>query len=342
MAGNRTIARWNEPVRHPCAWRGDDVRATGDYALTLDDEEIADIDRVLGGLGDRVAAWETLRRRDFPFEALATRLERVVEELDRGRGFVLLRGIPVERYSPDQCKAIYWGLGTHLGVEVVRQSAQGELIGDIVDLGLTYGPDVRGYKTTAALRPHADPTDYVGLFCIGQAKRGGESTIASSMAVFNEMLATAPELLAPLFRGFHTNLRGEADHVAAVTPARTPAYSVSDGILSCNVNPRTVVTAPAKTGIPLTELELEAVRTFAELAARPDLRLDMDLRPGDVQFVNNYVTLHARSEYVDDPAAGFKRHLYRLWLNTHRRPLHPDVAWRRDPFMRGDAVSTLE
>ncbi len=47
-----------------------------------------------------------------------------------------------------------------------------------------------------------------------------------------------------------------------------------------------------------------------------DNRVEMTLRPGEMQFVNNYHVLHARRAYVDDAAAGRVRWLKRLWLAT--------------------------
>ena len=38
-------------------------------------------------------------------------------------------------------------------------------------------------------------------------------------------------------------------------------------------------------------------------------------RRGDVQFLNNWVTLHSRRAYEDWPEAARKRHLLRLWLS---------------------------
>ena len=59
-------------------------------------------------------------------------------ELEHGRGIVLWRGLPVERYSDDQLRRLYWGLGTHLG-QARYQNAHGELIGEVRDEVRLYG-----------------------------------------------------------------------------------------------------------------------------------------------------------------------------------------------------------
>jgi len=64
----------------------------------------------------------------------------------------------------------------------------------------------------------------------------------------------------------------------------------------------------------LTALERAALDYLDELTERPDLRLDMDLEPGDMQLCNNYTILHSRTEFRDGPEPHQQRHLLRLWL----------------------------
>jgi Taurine catabolism dioxygenase TauD, TfdA family len=68
----------------------------------------------------------------------------------------------------------------------------------------------------------------------------------------------------------------------------------------------------------LTTFEKAALDYLDELTKRPDLRLDMDLELGDIQFINNYTTLHSRTGFVDGPEPHQKRHMLRLWLKFPR------------------------
>ena len=52
------------------------------------------------------------------------------------------------------------------------------------------------------------------------------------------------------------------------------------------------------------------------MADDPDNHVLMELRPGDIQFINNFHVLHGRTAYEDDRACGQIRHLKRLWLET--------------------------
>jgi hypothetical protein len=58
---------------------------------------------------------------------------------------------------------------------------------------------------------------------------------------------------------------------------------------------------------------------YNEIASSPDLYLDMDLQPGDIQLLSNHTVLHARTDYEDFPESERKRHLLRLWISLPAR-----------------------
>ena len=62
-----------------------------------------------------------------------------------------------------------------------------------------------------------------------------------------------------------------------------------------------------------TAAERELMDLYEAIANDPELYLDMDLEPGDIQLISNHTTLHARTAYEDDPE--HRRHLLRLWLS---------------------------
>jgi len=333
----------SEPVNTPAAWLAGDFAGRDDWIDHLGADEIADLDRALARLQQRGLPWPDFGRDDFALPVLGPRLARVLAEIRSGRGFALLRGIPVRRYAPDQLRSIYWGVGQHLG-QVISQNARGDLIGDVTDTGASYrDPNVRGYTTRADLRPHCDSADVVGLFCLRAAKSGGMSSIASSMSIYNAILRDHPHYLPPLYAGFHYDLRGEGATGRAneVTRHRVPVFSWFKGHLSCRYNPRTIESAPRRTGVPLTPLQLEAVRHIERLALDPVFRFDMQLQEGDIQLIDNFSVLHSRTEYVDHDDPTEKRLLLRLWLNIHDgRELAPDFADRYNTGQRGGVAAT--
>ena len=332
-----------EPITTSAAWLAADYRHRTDWIDRLTPAEIEDLDLALGRVAAQGRTWPDFNREDFALPVLGPRLARALAEIRSGRGFVLLRGIPVRRYLPEQLRTLYWGLAQHLG-RVISQNARGDLIGDVRDTGADYrNPDVRGYTTRADLRPHCDSADVVGLFCLRAARSGGLSSIASSMSIYNAILREHPEDLLPLYEGFHYDLRGEGATGRAdeVTRNRVPVYSWYKGHLSCRFNPRTIESAPIRTSVPLSAEQLAAVRRIEALALDPRYRLDMQLEEGDLQLIDNYSVLHSRTEYVDHEDPSEKRHLLRLWLNIpDGRELAPHFAERYNTGQRGGVAAT--
>jgi hypothetical protein len=325
------------------AWLAADYAGRDDWIDRLSDAEIADLDAALVRLESRALHWPDFGLDDFELPVLGPRLARVLRELRSGRGFVVLRGIPVRRYTGQQLRSIYWGIGQHLG-QVISQNAKGDLIGDVTDTGANYrDPSVRGYLTRADLRPHCDSADLVGLFCLRTAKSGGLSSIASSISIYNSILRERRQFLAPLYEGFQYDLRGEGitGRADEVTRNRVPVYSWYKGHLSCRFNPRTIESAPIRTGIPLTPLQADAVRYVERLALDPKFRLDMQLQEGDIQLLDNHSVLHSRTEYVDHDDPAEKRLLLRLWLHVRDgRELAANFAERYNTGQRGGVAVT--
>ena len=73
------------------------------------------------------------------------------------------------------------------------------------------------------------------------------------------------------------------------------------------------------TAPPLTERHHQLLDCIDSYAQSPELCLPMDFRPGDIQWLNNHVTLHSRTAYIDWDTPEQKRWLLRLWLNLHQR-----------------------
>lgn len=313
-----------EPIAGPVAWSGRDFKRDSAWITAVPRaavNELADAARAALARGIPV---EALRRADFPLPGCAGLLSGLAHELERGRGFALLRGLPVDRVEPDVLAAMYWGIGTHLGT-AIAQNARGELLGHVRDEGLTLdNPLARGYQTRVAQSLHVDRSDIVGLLCRRKARAGGLSRVVSSMRIYNDMLARTPWLLGVLYKVFAIDMRGEQRPGEPEVYYR-PVFSYHCGVLSCGCNYTYIRDGQNKIGQPLSAVETEALDTFYAVAE--EHVLTMDLEPGDVQFLNNYVMLHDRTGYDDYDEPDRKRHMVRLWLNVEsRRPLAPEFG----------------
>jgi hypothetical protein len=305
---------WTQPITGPKAWRGADLSRDPSWVETLTAEELADVDRALGIAKATGRPLIELQREDFPLPVARPRLQRVLEEIHAGRGFVVLRGLPVRQYADEDVGLILWGLGRYLG-SPLYQNPRGELLGHVYDHGRTYGDiDVRGYETNAYLPYHTDGCDLVGLLCLRAGLEGGLSSIVSSVTVHNEILAHHPEYLGLLYNGFYYIRREEALSASGVSDRPVPVFGCRDGVVSCRYIRNQINAGAVKRGVPLTAIERAALDHLDETTRRADLRLDMDLRPGDIQLCNNYTVLHSRTGFVDGPEPHQKRHMLRLWL----------------------------
>ncbi len=338
-------ARLDGPVRDRSAWRGADFAADDSWIYRLSQSEVDDLDAALARVIEAGLPPLEFTRDAFPLPVFGAGLAGILEELENGRGFALLRGIPVERYDEPSLYRLYWGIAVHLG-DMISQNAKGDLIGRVEDQGVDISSvNARGYTTNAELHPHNDSSDIVGLLCVRTAKEGGESMIASAMAIYNEILASHPEYLDALYTGFHYDVRGEGvtGQSNEVTRNRVPVFSYFDGRLSCRFNKRAIETAATKMGQPLTALEQAAIDTVARLTLDPAMRLGIWFQPGDMQLLNNHMVLHARSGFIDWPERDRRRLLLRLWVNRRDgegRQLAPDFATRYNTgFRQGVAVA---
>src|SRR5579871_812401 len=191
------------------AWYGLDVAAQTNWIESLSPIEIADMERAAQQLARTEIAWQTLRPEDFPLPTLARRLPAILDEVLAGRGFVLLRGLPVERWGRRLSAIAFLGLGLHWG-SLRSQNARGHLLGHVKDLGLSSrDPNVRIYQTRERQGFHTDSCDVVALLCLRPARSGGLSSLVSSVTLYNEIRKRRPDLARVMFEPIETDRRGE-------------------------------------------------------------------------------------------------------------------------------------
>jgi hypothetical protein len=312
-------------IEGPSAWRGPELAQRSDWLEHLDEREIAEIDAAVATFMRSGAGYGTLRPATFVLPTLGPRLVRMLEHLIAGRGFVQVRGFPVERYSIQEIAAAYLGIGSYLG-SFRSQNAKGHLLGHVQDIGADITqPNVRYYQTNKALEYHTDSCDIVGLMCLKTARTGGESRIVSSVSLYNEMMARRPDLAEALFHAYPTDRRGEIPE-GQQPWFDMPVFNWHDGLLTTIYVGQYI--RSAQTNFPqarrLTAIELEALDFLDALTNDPALNLQIQFRPGDMQFLHNHQILHARTDFEDWPQPERKRHLLRLWLSPRNGRALPD------------------
>jgi hypothetical protein len=320
------------------AWYGPEMAKRTDWLMALSPAEIDEIEIAARTLAARGADIAAISASDFPLPTLAARLKaRVEAEVLNGRGFLLLRGLPVGRWTMREAATAFYGLGVHLG-SPRSQNAKGHVLGHVRDLGLDVkDPNVRIYQTHERQTYHTDSCDIVGLLCLKTARSGGLSALVSSTTIFNEMRRRRPDLLRLLFEPIATDRRGEVP--SGQKPYfEIPVFNWHRGFLSAIYQRQYIDSAQRFADAPrLGPRQIEALDMFDALANDPALHLFMEFKPGDVQLVHNHTLLHDRTAFVDWPEPERRRHLLRLWLAASgARPLPEIFAQRYGSVTVGD------
>lgn len=317
-----------QPVTGPAVWTAAEMKARTDWLYHLSEADIAELEAAETAFSAGGHDLLAIGRDNFPLRDFGASLKRIRHDVLHGRGFVQLRGLPVERYTRARAAVIYMGIGAHLGDAMVSQNYKGHVLGHILNIGESRAnPNQRGPYSKEALPYHCDACDIVGLLCLTTAKSGGESSLVSSGQMYNELLAQRPDLVEPLTQPVHRDRRGE------VPPGKEPWYAIPvlnfhDGMLSVSIEPTYSGSVHRHFDKdPVTPAQHEGIAVLQALAHQG--RLDIAFEPGDMQFLNNFTVMHSRQAFEDFPGAERRRHLLRLWLVCDDARDVPDAFWDR-------------
>lgn len=309
------------PVVDPADWKGSDLDKNRRWMFQLDERDVsqllsvaADVRRIIGNDPNGLIK---LPAEVFRFGAFAEKIAAIRRELKDGLGAALIRGLPLAEMELIDAAAIYWGIGRHLG-DATSNNPEGDLLGHVTDLGKTQkDPLSRGYQTREEMSFHCDQCTVVGLLCVRTPKSGGISKISSSVALYNEMLRRSPESAMVMTEPFCWTKHGE------MNPGErgyyeSPVFNFPDRMLCTSYGPTHIRKGHELAEAPdMTHAQREAIELAKRIAEEQHYAMELQL--GDMQFLNNLVALHTRTEYTDWPDPAKKRLLWRLWL------LAPDI-----------------
>ncbi len=328
-----------QPFQDASVWVRADLPATPRaWVHRLDVAQLAEIDAAIRKVEASGLPFERIAPEDFPLPLTAPLLAAARADLETGRGFSVLAGLPVRSYTYAQNVLACAGLSAHIG-RITDQSYSGKMLVDVKDQGTGYSPSSRGFNSAAKLLFHTDGACLTGLLALGEAAEGGRSVLVSAGAVHNQILAERPDLYEVLCRGFQHHRRGE--HAPGDNPVSPPipVFSWKNGLMHCLYDRNQSLWAQ-EAGVVMTQAQLDALDCMDAVMAREENQLHMDLQLGDFQFVNNFSVLHARGEFRDTPEK--TRHLLRIWLDA------PGSRWQgmttrelyvRSPALTADATS---
>ena len=322
---HREPAELMKPIVDPAAWYPDDIEGSDAWVYRMSDAETGDVLDAVAAVENRGLDLKDITRDDFPLPRFSEAVAEIRDELLDGRGFAIIKGLPVEGRSLFQTAAAFWGIGTYMG-RAISQNFKGHLLGHVQNLGGDINaPTGRGYNSPSELSFHADSSDLLSLCCLRTAKSGGRHRLCSSITTYNEILKRRPDLADQLSFRFYRTRRGEIPAGETEPWTRMPVVSVKDGYFAARGASSTIRRGQRLPGVPkLTPAQAEAIDMYQSVSG--EFALEIDFEPGDIYYVNNHVILHARSAYEDWPEPERRRHLFRLWLHTGgARPLDAEV-----------------
>ncbi len=306
-----------DPVDGATVWNAADIAERDDWRYELSAAELADIHEALEHAKATGKETTQLTREDFPLTVLEGPIARWMKALQRGAGFINVKGLPTDRYDDDELAVIHWGIGTHMGTGV-SQNAAGDLLSHIRDVGAN--PADRGkrlYKTNVELGYHSDGSDIVGLMCIRPSKFGGSNRLASCGAIYNEIIRRRPDLLPLLYEPFYwdrNNEQADGEDPYFVLPI----CMGNEEFFRFFYIGWYIRNAQRHADVPrLSAEQVQLLDLIDEIAAEPEFHVEFRMEPGEINYLKNSAALHMRTAFEDFEEPERKRHLVRLWLTAH-------------------------
>ena len=307
----------------PAAWTGADLGPAA-WTVPVSGACVDEIDRAVDRLRRAPRPAESLAPADFELAACGGLMARVRRLLDEGIGLAVVDRVPVERYGPDEGRAVGWLLASLVG-RLVDQKWGGTRIYDVRDEGRSLGYGVRRSVTNLGQPFHTDgpwlwrPPVHVGLFCLETANEGGVSRCTSLVTAHNALHRQAPDLLARLYRPFWWDR--QAEHPAEEPRAAShPVFEGQGGAFRARYYEDYVANGHGLAGAALDAEGKAALAAMRAIVDDPAHWVEFRIERGQLQYLNNARLAHCRTAFVDGPAGGGRRHLLRLWSREEGTP----------------------
>ncbi|KAF9465454.1 taurine catabolism dioxygenase TauD [Collybia nuda] len=304
----------------PLVWEGKDWHDEKQWVYELNTNELKEIDDAVRHFHSLSLHLGYVSSSTFPLPTLGPILARLAHELHSGRGFFVLRTIPVSSYSRFDNVLIYAGVTSYVAPTRALQDRNGGVLSHIKDLTKTHSAQAIGgpaYTTDKQVFHTDQGSDLVSLFALETAAEGGVSRISSSWRVYNELAEHRPDLIKTLAEPW------AVDEFGGDPPftSRPLLYYLDSKIIIQYA--RRFFTgflglARSKGIPPITEAQAEALDTLHFLGEK--FSLGLNFQKGDIQYINNLSIFHARDGFRDDE--NHTRHLLRFWLRNE------ELAWQ--------------
>jgi len=281
------------------------------------DDAVAELEALVRALRKDPLPLLLLSPSHFALTACADMMAAVRRKLRNGVGLAVIDRVPVERFSADENRALYWLLGGLLG-RLVAQKWDGTMSYDVRDTGKALEYGVRRSVTSLELQFHTDapwltlPPELVGLLCLNPAREGGVSRFLSLVTVHNELRRRHPEVLPRLYQPFPWDR--QAEHAPGDEKVSWQPVFQSDGRdVLARYNEALILNGEALTGVSLDPEGRQALAAMRAIVESPESAVELTIEKGQIQYLNNHHFAHSRTAFKDAEEPHLKRHLIRLW-----------------------------
>ena len=241
-----------------------------------------------------------------------------------GFGLFIINGACLKDFSLKEKISIYTLIAEILG-ELIIQNIKQEKIVEIKDVGKSMQSGGRYHETKEGGSHHTDSPqwedvpDYLGLFCVHNAKKGGTNLFLSAYTIHNRILKGRKDLLNILYEKFHFDKRGEFKEGESSTVFE-PIFKFKDGKLYFRYLRNYIDAGHDIQNQPLSESQKEALTYLDNSMLEEDMIMSYDLKPDDMVFSDNHWIIHGRTAFEDFDDPNLKRLMLRTWIKDKTYP----------------------
>ena len=260
---------------------------------------------------------DSINKNDLPLfkkKILNFRNERLLD----GVGLFIIDGICMESFSVKEKTSIYTLTSKILG-ELIIQNIKQEKIVEIKDIGKSMKTGGRYHETKEGGSHHTDSPqwenvpDYLGMFCVHNAKKGGTNLFLSAYTIHNRILQERKDLLDIFYEKFYFDKRGEFKDGESPTVFQ-PIFELKNKKLFFRYLRNYIDAGHDIQNQPLSQPQKDALTYLDNLMRMEDITLKYDLKPGDMVFSDNNWVVHGRTSFEDYDDENLKRFMLRTWI----------------------------
>ena len=239
-----------------------------------------------------------------------------------GVGLFIINGVCLKNFSLKEKISIYMLIAKILG-ELIIQNIQQEKIVEIKDVGKSMKTGGRYHETREGGSHHTDSPqwkevpDYLGLFCVHDAKKGGRNLFLSAYTIHNRIFNERNDLLHIFYEKFHFDKRGEFKDGESPTVFE-PIFEFKDKRLYFRYLRDYIDAGHDIQNEPLSQYQKDALTYLDNLMRRDEMIMRYDLKPGDMVFSDNHWIVHGRTPFEDSDDQNLKRLMLRTWIRDKK------------------------